>query len=275
MAQNADTLIRFLLPEAQCRGVIIRGNHIIRDAQGIHGLNHEPALLFGQSLLASILLLSISKGGVRQVLQLDSTDTHMPIQRILAECRRGAVRGYIQWQEEAQVQRQYAQQHITAWMGATLMISTVRDMGFGQPYVSTIEHQSDYLADHLVHYLQQSVQVRADIILEGNLAIMIEAMPGCHDAAWFKALEALAAIPTTHLRQQSPRDILSALDALGMRIVGEDSYRYHCACNLKAMQQALKSMNPETLRELSDNQHDITLSCQYCQKHYTIPLEAS
>ena len=276
MAQHTDTLIRFLLPQAKCRGAIIRGQHIIQDACSVHGLAAEPGLLFGQSLLASMLLLSISKGGVRQVLQLDSCDQMMPVQRILAESRSGAVRGYIQWQENQQAQSPETAPESTLiadWMGANLLISTVRDLGFGQPYISTIEHQSNYIADHLVHYLQQSVQVRADIVLQGDMALMLEAMPGCDDDAWFRAVEALAAISNEQLASQTPKEVLTSFDALGCQIVGEDAYRYQCSCSLERMEQTLRSMNPESLKEMSDNAQDITLSCQYCQSHYTFALD--
>ncbi len=277
MAQHTDTLIRFLLPKAQCRGAIIRGRGIVADAQEVHGLAPEPALLFGQSLLASMLLLSISKGGVRQILQLDSTDALMPVQRILAESRSGAVRGYIQWQEEQQAQSASQDAHLShtsQWMGEDLLISTVRDLGFGQPYISTIEHQSQYLADHLVHYLHQSVQVRADMVLEGDMALMIEAMPGCDDAAWFQAVECLASISNEQLAQQTPEEILTSFDALECQVVGRDDYRYQCGCTMERMEQTLRSMNPESLKEMSDNERDITLSCQYCQSHYTFSLDS-
>ncbi|MDQ6966283.1 MAG: hypothetical protein Q9M23_05115, partial [Mariprofundaceae bacterium] len=70
-----DHLIRFLLPGTQTRGAIIHGSHLRAEACRIHGLvegdQHAPGELFAQTLIASILLLTISKGGIRQVLQLD------------------------------------------------------------------------------------------------------------------------------------------------------------------------------------------------------------
>jgi len=80
-----DTLTRFLLPDAFSRGAIIRGTGIISSAKQIHGLNGAVAELFGQSLLASILLFSISKGCMRQVLQLDAAaDASAPLFRRVA-----------------------------------------------------------------------------------------------------------------------------------------------------------------------------------------------
>lgn len=179
MAENPDQLIRFLLPEAHSRGAIIRGRHIISEAGDIHGLNGAAAELFGQALLASVLLLSISKGGMRQVLQLDAPPSaSAPLQRIMAETRPGSVRGSLTWRQNRIAMQDESHAGLGRWMGNPIRLSTVRDMGIGQPYVSTIEHDSDFLADHIVHYLNQSVQIHADVILQGDLALMIEAMPG-------------------------------------------------------------------------------------------------
>ncbi|MDQ6974395.1 MAG: Hsp33 family molecular chaperone HslO, partial [Mariprofundaceae bacterium] len=158
------------------------------------------------------------------------------------------------------------------WMGDKLHISTVRDLGFGQPYVSTIEHQSEYLADHMVHYLNQSVQVRADVVLMGDLAILLEAMPGCSDTHWFRAVETLAKISNNTLATQSPEYILEAFHGLHCKEVGHDAYAYQCSCSSERMENILKSMQPEGLQELADENKQVTLSCQYCSQYYTLDI---
>jgi redox-regulated HSP33 family molecular chaperone len=265
-----DTLIRFLLPEARARGAIIRGKHIVAEANAIHGLQGEPALLFGQTLLASIMLLSISKGGVRQVLQLDASDENTPIKRMQAESKSGAVRGYVQWREGAH--STFEGEGIVALMGENIVLSTVRDLGVGQPYVSTVQHDSAWLADHMLEYLRQSVQVQADMLLVGDLAMMIEAMPGCDDAHWFKAVEAMAKINNSALAQDEPEEILNIFADLGCQIVGKDAYVYQCSCSKETMMQALVGIAEEDLAELADEAGDVTLSCQYCNNHVKVNI---
>jgi len=265
-----DTLIRFLLPEARARGAIIRGQHITTEANTIHGLQGEPALLFGQTLLASIMLLSISKGGVRQVLQLDASDESTPIKRMQAESKSGAVRGYVQWREGAHATLEG--EGIVALMGENILLSTVRDLGVGQPYVSTVQHDSAWLADHMLEYLRQSVQVQADMLLVGDLAMMIEAMPGCDDEYWFKAVEAMATINNKALAQDEPKEILKVFADLGCQIVGNDTYSYACSCSKETMMQALVGIAEEDLEELADEAGNVTLSCQYCNNHVKVNI---
>jgi len=269
MAESTDQLIRFLLPEAHSRGVMIRAPHLFAEANRIHGLNGQVAELFNQSLLASILLLSISKGGTRQVLQLDAIAA-APLKRILVESRCGAVRGYLSWQEEHSAIHHTEADGVQGWLGSPIRLSTVRDLGVGQPYISTIEHDSAFLADHLLHYLNQSVQIRADIILHGDLAIMIEAMPGCDDDHWFQAIDAMAKIPDQALDNDSTESLLRYFENLRCKVAGTDDYRYQCDCSPEKMAQAIKSLPPEQLASLRDESGNITVSCQYCDAHHIL-----
>jgi len=267
-----DPLIRFLLPDAHVRGAIIRGSGIIAEACRIHGLSDQLAELFGQTLLSSILLLSINKGGMRQVLQLDALPDALqtPIQRIMAETSHGAVRGYLSWREDQIAMQGSSEHNLSKWMGSPVRLSTVRDLGFGQPYISTIEHASEFLADHLVHYLNQSVQTRADVVLCGDLALMIEAMPDCDEEQWFEAVKCLAAIPDSLLATATLEEILTRFSSLGCRQAGTDAYAYHCSCTEDKMRQAIDSIPDEQLLELADEQGKIRVSCQYCDKFYEV-----
>ncbi|HKI61475.1 MAG TPA: Hsp33 family molecular chaperone HslO [Mariprofundaceae bacterium] len=268
-----DKLIRFLLPETHTRGAIIRGSNIVAEASRIHGLTGQVAELFGQALLSSILLLSINKGGMRQVLQLDALPGSLaPVKRIMAETSHGAVRGYLGWREEKISMHGKSEHCLSRWMGGVIRLSTVRDLGVGQPYISTIEHDSEFLADHLVHYLNQSVQTRADVILSGDLALMIEAMPDCDEEQWFEAVKCLASIPDSELAGADPAQILSRFTGLGCHQAGTDVYAYHCNCTLEKMRDAIESIPGEQLLDLADEHGKIRVSCQYCDKFYEVEV---
>jgi redox-regulated HSP33 family molecular chaperone len=273
---NSDQLIRFLLPDSHSRGVIIRASEIFKTANRMHGLNcdasHSLTQLFDQTLLASILLLSISKGGTRQVLQLNGSTT-APLKKVLGEARQGQVRGYIDWADEQTILHHHDNTKLSSWLGSPIRLSTVRDLGFGQPYVSSIEHASDFLADHLIHYLNQSVQINADIILHGDLAIMIEAMPGCDDEHWFKSVESMAKIPTKALKNENPATLLHYFDSLNVKQAGSDTYAYLCDCSSEKMLQALNTLPADQLASLADETGNITTSCQYCKSHHVVHID--
>ncbi len=276
MVHKKDRLIRFLLPDAHTRGAIIRAENIVQDASRLHGLSDAPAEIFGQSLIASILLLSISKGGMRQVLQLDAQPEQIqaPIKRILAEARIGTVRGYVNWGEDGLQTRTQNEHGVSGWMGKPIKTTVLRDLGIGQPYVSTVEHESEYMADHILQFLTQSVQIQSDVVLHGNLGILLEAMPGSDQKHWFKAVEALAKISTKQLHDDEPETLLEAFSALGCKIVGEDEYAYQCHCKPELMSAALQNIPAEELHELASEQGTVTLSCQYCNQAYELNIHS-
>jgi len=274
VAEKNNSLIRFLLPEARARGAIIRADNIIARANELHGFSGIPAEMFGKALIASILLLSVSKGGIRQVLQLDSSVDQAPISRILAEARTGAVRGFLKWSEAGPQSRSHLDEGISAWMGKPIRTSVVRDLGIGQPYISTIEHDSDYMADHILHFLHQSAQIQSDVIIQGDIGILLEAMPGSGEEHWFRAVDAMAKIPNETLKKASVHGILKGFDSLKCKIVGEDQYAYHCGCKPECMVSALHTISEEQLHELADEQGEITLSCQYCNSCYKVDLNS-
>jgi len=273
---TSDPLIRFMLPGARARGAIIRGNHLRTEACRAHGLSEDdqnsPGELFTQTLIASLLLLSISKGGVRQVLQLDGHQG--PVTRMLGETRANTVRGYIDWNEGISSPPLSQNNHSSplAWLGSPVTISTVRDLGFGQPYISTVQSEAEFLADMLVEYLTRSVQIRADVLLHHNTGLLLEAMPGCEDEHWFAAVDMLATIPDSAL-DDDPEKILKAFEPLGLKIVGRDDYRWFCGCDSKKMAQALSTMPAETLNELKDDDGMITVSCRYCGAAHSLKPE--
>jgi len=273
LATRQDRLIRFLLPGAQARGALIRADNIVEDAATIHGLQGKPAELFGQTLIASILLLSVSKGGMRQVLQLDARpdQPHAPVRRILSEARLGMVRGFLNW-GEAGMQGGANESGVSRWMGSPVRTTVVRDLGIGQPYISTIEHDSDFMADHILHFLTQSAQIQSDVVLHGNVGLLLEAMPGSDQDHWFRAIEAVAAISNEAITDAPPEQLLSRFDALECKVVGEDEYTYRCNCQPESMALALHSIPHDQLEEMADESRQVTLTCQYCNKTYKVNL---
>ena len=264
-----DELIHFLLARTHVRGAIIRASRIRETACRIHGLPDagpgSAGELLTHTLVGSILLLSISKGGVRQVLQLDGDGG--PVERALAESRGGAVRGYLIWRDE--ITMRAPGQTSLSLLGSNIRCATVRDLGFGEPYISVTEATSDHLADVLVHYLSQSVQIRADIVLRGDLGLLLEAMPGASDDDWFASLQALARISDARLNGD-PEVILQDFDTLGVKILERQPWVWRCDCRPETLAAALTNMASDTLESLKDEEGYITLSCSYCGKTHRI-----
>ncbi len=271
MDTNTDSLIRFLLPDLRVRGCMLHAPTLCAQAREIHGLGDEVGDLFSHLLVGAILMLSLSKGGIRQVLQIDAIDRQAPIRRMLSEVQKQGVRGYIDWGENTS--RRATGEGLRSWMGSPVRVSLVRDFGHGTPYVSTIESSGTYMAYHLTHFVLQSIQTRADFVLQHERGIMLEAMPGCTQEHWQEALQALLQL---RLEESKPSASLHAFDAKGgARIVGRDAWRWHCHCNPEHMLQALHRMPAEKRNAWANANGDIILRCQYCRRQHRLNIAHS
>ncbi len=261
------TLIRFIAEKVRARGLVLDATGIAEEAARIHGLDGELKALFGEVLAAAVLLTAHTKGGVRQVVQLDAEREEAPVRRMLAEAGQGAVRGYLHRTEAAPLPGE----RLERWMGLPVRLAVVRDMGFGHPYLSVVEQTSPWVADGVAEYLWRSVQTRAEVILTGARGLLLEAMPGADAAHWRKALQAVAEIPTAEIARASPQALVARLERIGARVLAEETWRYRCRCTLDSVARALEQLDANALRELIDDSGMITVSCEYCGKQYRIP----
>ncbi len=239
------------------------------EAARIHKLA-DPALAdcFGEMLTAAALLTAHTKGGVRQVLQLDGDDD-APIARMLAEARQGRVRGYVR---RGRRKTPLQGEGLARWMRLPATLSVVRDLGFGHPYVSAVEADSPFLADAVARYLWQSVQVRADVRMAGSVGVLLEAMPQAPEDGWRKALGVLAGIPDAALRKAlSAKDVLAWLAPLAPELLAEESWRYACDCSPERVAAGLATLSAEELRNLAVDDV-VEVVCEYCGKIHRVPI---
>ncbi len=264
------SLSRYLLQETHTRAVFFDAKELTQYAIDLHQLQGDTAECFAETLIAAALLLNLNKGGIRQVLQCDQHNSKKrPLKRLLAEACDGRLRGYVQCTSGPVLLANDATA-LGNTLGKPILLSTVRDLGVGQPYVSTIEAESDYLADALVHYLQTSVQIRADLLLSAHRGLLLEAMPGCSDAHWFRSLDALASCSTELFQTGSKDDIMQCFSELQIKALQEQTWNYRCHCSAQKLAESLQSLSEQQRIELSDADGKISLSCEYCRTEYRI-----
>ena len=262
-------LLRLIAKPLRVRIVVACLRRPLAEGARIHKLDApELADCFGEMLTAAALLTAHTKGGVRQVLQLDGDDD-APIARMLAEARHGRVRGYVR---RGRRKAPLPGEGLARWMRLPATLAVVRDLGFGHPYVSAVEADSPFLADAVARYLWQSVQVRADIRIAGAVGVLMEAMPQAPEAGWRKALGVLAGIPEAALRRvRSAKELLRWLDPLAPELLAEESWRYACDCSPERVAAGLATLSAEELRELAVND-TVEVVCEYCGKTHRVPV---
>lgn len=83
----------------------------------------------------------------------------------------------------------------------------------------------------------------------------------------------MAAIPSEALAKEPADELIRRFDSLRCKQVGVDEYAYRCGCSPEKMKHAVEGIPSERLAELMDQNGNVTVSCQYCNKHYAIRAE--
>jgi molecular chaperone Hsp33 len=59
----------------------------------------------------------------------------------------------------------------------------------------------------------------------------------------------------------------------GVRMEPPQAIDDRCTCNEERLVATLKSMSDESLRELVEEDGTLSIDCQFCGRHYTVPIE--
>lgn len=265
-----------------------------------HAYDTELARLLGEALLLASLVGSAMKFQGRVMVQAEGNG---PVSLLAAEYTvDGSMRGYVRrdrdkWAKLTRINRG-TRPHMPQLFGAKgiLGLIIIHDDPSMQPYQGVVPLERGTLAECAEDYFRRSEQVETRIALAvGELshpgqsdsatwrggAMMIQQVAG-DDArgdtgdAW-QAAEAIFATLTDG-ELLSP-DI--SQDALLYRLFHETGVRKGapqplidaCSCTEERLRATLQGLSDDGLRELVEPDGTLSIHCQFCNRHYTIPLK--
>lgn len=180
-------------------------------------------------------------------------------------------------------------------------LTVIKDLGMKEPYVGTIALVSGEIADDLTAYFfiseQQNssvalgVKIQRDYTVGAAGGMIIQMLPGAEEAS-IDALETmLADLPpmTTlieeTLKKSAGKSETGVVTALMERIFKDmpEEYRvevladrdivWNCDCSTERMEKALMAVGYEDLKEITEEDGQAELQCQFCLKKYNFDKE--
>lgn len=271
-AADSDRLTRFLLPQADVRGVRVHlrdtWNTIRSHDEHLPGAN----ALLGQAVAASALFTAHAKIDGRLSVQLSGLQQ---IRTLFAECTSaGTLRGILRLQDPQQPLPDDLRE-VTS--GATLAI-TIEGPGIGsrEPtrYQGLVELSQPTLSAAFESYFLQSEQLPTRILLaaddQGAAGVMLQQLPGSDgDADGFTRASAL-------LETLSPAELLAwDNDTLLHRLfhqeapelMGERPLRFGCSCSRERVSAMLQSLG-ETEAQAAVIDGHASVRCEFCARTY-------
>ena len=180
-------------------------------------------------------------------------------------------------------------------------LTVIKDLGLKEPYVGSIALVSGEIADDLTAYYyiseQQNsafalgVKVDTDYSVLCSGGMVIQMLPDAEEGS-VDALEKMLGEmkPLTTLIEEvmlhSPGKTIEGLteelmnlifrdmpDEYSVRKLEERSIRWECDCSRERMERALITIGEKDLREITEEDQQAELTCQFCTKSYKFNKE--
>ena len=270
---NADFKQRFLFPETDIRGELVRLDESLEAILGTHDYPLAVQGLVGEAVAAVALLAGTLKFSGRLSLQAQGRG---PVSLLLAECTHdGQLRALARHDGELDTAA-----NIGALIGDGTMVITITP-DRGRQYQGIVPLEGDTLAQCLEGYFQQSEQLPTRLWLAaGNgraAGLMLQRLPdqvASRDAnrnQW-EHLEALAGtLKMEELLDLPAETVLRRLfHETPPRLPEAQPLRFGCTCSRERTENALLSLGADELKTLLDEDGEATLTCDFClsQQHF-------
>lgn len=270
---NADFKQRFLFPETDIRGELVRLDESLEAILGTHDYPLAVQGLVGEAVAAVALLAGTLKFSGRLSLQAQGRG---PVSLLLAECTHdGQLRALARHDGELDTAA-----NIGALIGdGTMVITITPDQG--RQYQGIVPLEGDTLAQCLEGYFQQSEQLPTRLWLAaGNCraaGLMLQRLPdqvasGDENRNQWEHLEALAGtLKMEELLDLPAETVLRRLfHETPPRLPEAQPLRFGCTCSRERTENALLSLGADELKTLLDEDGEATLTCDFClsQQHF-------
>ena len=280
MTKAHDTLLRFLLPAAGVRGVVV---HLDDSWQSIAARASYPqavAELLGEASAAAALFTGHAKVDGRLSVQLRGTGA---VRTLFAECTAaGTLRGIAQLADDAPPPSRDLR---TLGTGSVLAI-TIENPALGgrDPirYQGLVELDADNLGDAFEGYFRQSEQLPTRLLLacDGDRAagLMLQKLPGDagDEDGWHRAGALFDTLGSEELLALPPAEVVHRLfHEESPELLGERPLRFACSCSRERVAAMLVSLgSDEAEAAVEAGGGEARVHCEFCGQAYCFSGEA-
>jgi molecular chaperone Hsp33 len=280
----SDLLIRAVCRPLSVRIVAAVTSGLCKEAARRHGTSPAVTCALGRGLTAGLILSTLSTGGERVTLQLQSDG---PMKGLTVDAYDdGDVRGYPQVPGAWPDARPSGRLRLAGLVGRDGVVNVTRDLGLKDRYQGQTALYSGEVDEDVEAYLRESEQIPSalgcELVLDGEGGVsaaggfLAQVMPGGNEELIHKArlgLRAGALYDLLHEPAVTAERIAAALlpDA-EVELLDARALRFRCRCSRERIEAMLKTLPSVDLSEMaSEGQAEIT--CNYCNEQYVIDAD--
>ncbi|MCQ2772146.1 MAG: Hsp33 family molecular chaperone HslO [Bacilli bacterium] len=258
----------------------ITSRNLVEHARQIHNLSPICTAALGRSMSAALMMGNNLKNE-QDVLTLQFNGNGPMRGLVVSSNNKGEVKGYTKVTDV--IMPPNAARHLN--VGGAIgegTLTVIRDYGLKDPYVSTIELQTGEIAEDLTYYFASSEQtpsvvalgvlMNKDVTVKRAGGLIVQLLPNCPEESITKLernLRKLYALTDLLDEGMTPEDMLTfVLEGFDVNITEKMPVQFKCNCSKERSEQVLISIGKKELEKLRDEDHKISLNCQFCGSHY-------
>ncbi len=279
----ADQLIRATAADGGIRIVGTITTRSVEDARQRHQLSYVGTAALGRAMSAGLLLVSSMKRPESRINIRFRGDG--PMGGLLVDAGLdGTVRGYVDDPTVELPPNEHGQLNVGGAIGRNGYLYVVRDVGYGQPFSSTVELISGEIGEDLTYYLATSEQTPSALALgvfvdvngvEAAGGLLLQVMPkAAQDESLISLLESRMGnladfTPRLRANHTLPEIFESLVGDLGLEILpGTQLVRFYCPCSFNRMMGALKMLGVDELQDMIEKDDGAEAICHFCGEVY-------
>ncbi|WP_085833358.1 Hsp33 family molecular chaperone HslO [Clostridium merdae] len=277
-----DRIIRCITTDGSIMASAVETTDIVYTAQQIHHTSSVTTAALGRLLSASSLMGNmLKKKDAVITLKIKGNGPAGAIVAIADSS--GNCRGYVEHPEVMVPNKPNGKLDVGMAIGSEGLLSVMRDLGEGEPYIGQVELVSGEIGDDISQYFAISEQIptvcalgvlvdreSSQSLLSGGM--LIQVLPGADSAAIEKLernVAVLEPVTTMLAKGMSMEDMCrQALEGFEMEILDESPVKYVCNCSEDRVTRAISTLPPDDIRTLADESGKMEAKCQYCGKSY-------
>lgn len=280
-----DRIIRAIAGNNYIKMSVIDAKDTVQKALDIHHCSPTAIAALGRTLCAASLLGDMLKEEDGSVtVRINGGGIAGSI--IAVSDSQGNVRGFMGNPAADLPTREDGKLDVGGIVGTDGLLTVSRDLGLKDPYVGSTELVSGEIAEDLTNYLVNSDQVPSACGLgvlvdtDGSVraagGFLVQLMPFAPDDIIEKLEDNIFFMDQlTTILDEDGADTLfdQILKELDYEVLSESPIEYRCNCSRENVARALKSVGADELNDMIQENKDISVGCQFCDKEYvfTVP----
>lgn len=281
----ADRFIRAIAKDAEIKISVVYTRDLVEQARQIHKTLPIATAALGRTLSAASMMgkeLKADNGSVTVQVKGDG-----PLGTIVAVSDNdGNVRGYLQNPAVDLPLNAVGKLDVGGAVGRGYLM-VIKDIGVGEPFSGTVALQNGEIAEDITRYFAESEQVPTacalGVLVNPDQSVkqaggyLVQLMPGAKDQDITRLEQNIAkagAVTSMLEKNTSLKEIAeTVLDGFEVEILEDAPIEYRCGCNHNKVVRALVSLGREELTRLYQEEENMEITCQFCDKVYSFTRE--